>query len=106
MEAQGKAKLLEAQAQDVASQNTIDTMRARAENLKTTVEAAQAQADALDTHADVELKRSQAILNLAKAEAEKQGIPLDQLLGMVEILDRIRTLRQPANTDPAAQAAA
>jgi len=95
---EAKSMLTMAQAHDVATQNSIDQMRAKAENAKTMVDAAHAQIDMRAADADAEVKRSQAILNLAKAEAEHQGIPLDQLLGMVEILDRIRSLRQPANS--------
>lgn len=100
---QAKAALLMAQAHDVATQNSIDQMRADAENRKTMVEAARAGIDAESSRADIEVKRSNAILNLAKAEAEKQGIPLDTLLGAVEALDRIHSMhmarRQADQTD-------
>lgn len=100
-----RADLFAAQAEDTRSQNSIDAMRANAENMKTSVEAHRAAIDADNSAADTELKRSTAILNIAKAEAEKQGIPLDRLLGVVEALDRIRQMQQPANQSAAPAAA-
>lgn len=102
---QAKAALAMAQARDTGSQNEIDIMRMREQHERTISELAHSQVEAESTKADIEVKRSTAILNLAKAEAEKQGIPLERLLGMVEVLDRIRQLRQPANSDSANQAA-
>lgn len=88
--ARAKAALLTAQARDVASQNTIDAMRARSENLKTLADMKHSAIDADNAKADTEVKRSTAILNLAKAEAARSGIPLDQLMGAIELLDQAR----------------
>lgn len=102
---EAKSFLAMAQAKDVSSQNSIDTMRAQSENAKTAVDAQHAQIDARNEQADTAVKRSMAILNLAKAEAEHQQIPLDRLLQMVEVLDRVRTMGQPANSQSASAAA-
>jgi hypothetical protein len=106
---QARSFLAMAQAQDVQSQNSIDTMRAKAENAKTMVDAAHAQIDMDAASAEAEVKRSQAILNLAKAESESRGIPLEELLAWVETLDRIHGMRMAAKQaeqpQPAAAAA-
>lgn len=82
-----KAALYFAQAQDVSSQNSIDAMRAQAENAKTQVDASRAAIDAESAKADIELTRSSAILNTAKAIVLHSGIPIDQLTAVVEALD-------------------
>lgn len=99
IKAQSGAKLDEArtfltmaQAKDTQSQNDIDQMRAKAENAKTMVEAAHAQIDMRAADADAEVKRSQAIKNLAEAEAQRSGIPLGQLMNWVEVLDRLHSM--------------
>jgi hypothetical protein len=86
--ADAKSALLGAQAQDTASQNSIDSMRAQAENAKTMVDAHKAGIDAENARADTEQKRSASMLNLAKAAALRSGIPIDQLASIVEALDR------------------
>jgi hypothetical protein len=99
-ESEGKTQLYFAQARDVGSQNQIDAMRAQEQHERTMADAmhtaAEAQNDTRAAAADAEVKRSQAIKNLAEAEAARSGIPLDQLLGWVNVLDTLHGMRLSA----------
>lgn len=64
---------IQAETQDIASQNVIDMHRITAENQKTAAEVAQARLAAQGEQAKTELNRSAAILNLVKAGIDQQA---------------------------------
>lgn len=99
---QAKARLLAAQAQDVSSQNSIDMARLNAEDAKTQTARAQMVLDAEEVRAKIENLRAGAIANLAKSGIDQRAQGVDEFRAVLEALDRVIAVNQPAPQGAAA----
>lgn len=109
--AQSRAKVDEAQAaklgaeiKDIGLRSQLDAAQIQAETHRTNVDAAHTLIAAQAQNADIELKRSAAMLNIAKAEATRAGVPLDQFLAQLQMLDQLtqaQNAQQQAAQPPA-----
>lgn len=84
-----RASLFQAQAQDVASQNQIDTARLQTEHAKAQMELQGKMDQERAGRADIELKRSQAVKNLAQAGAMEMDQRTASALAILQILDHL-----------------
>lgn len=84
-----RAELLKAQAGKAKMETMIGTDAARAENFNNQVQAMEAAQRAEEIKARVENLRSQAMLNIAKAGVTQMDARTNELLGVLDALDRM-----------------
>lgn len=92
------ARLADAKAKDVATQNTIDMGRMQTEDMRSRAEIARDQADSEDRQAGIELKRAQAILALSKAGQIPADAQNDQIGMVLEFLNDLTNTHVSAAT--------
>ena len=84
-----RAGLLQAQTEETKTNTMLGTAAARAENFDNQVQALEAAQRQEEIKARVENLRSQALLNLAKAGVTQQDAQTQQMLAVLDALDKV-----------------
>jgi len=84
--AQARVGLMGAQADRLKTEAQLAGTRVQGEQARTELDGKRLLFDALSQQADVEVKKSTAILNLAKAGETQQGSRIDQVMAILDML--------------------